>query len=122
MEGPICRNCKVFFGCQDGLCSQCFRQAKVEGISEKVQVCSTVRVVEEVKVVKEIGIVKPDRCFTCKKLLGPVNFKCKCSQFFCMKHRHPEEHSCEYDFKSEGVQKLIEENPLVQAPKFNRLT
>lgn len=121
MEGLICRNCKVFFGCQEGLCSKCFRQVRDQGTEEKVVKCSLSKVAEEVKTVKETEVEKPDRCFCCKRMLGPVNFKCKCSRFFCMKHRHPEEHSCDFDFVTDGAQKLKVSNPLVEAPKFNKL-
>ena len=122
MEAPICRICKVFFGCKEGLCSKCFNEAKTPA---RVQVALSFPVVskpvEEVKTVQTVQEVKPDRCFSCKKLLGPMSFKCKCSNYYCTRHRHPEEHSCGFDHKTEGIKKLAEDNPLVQAPKFNRL-
>lgn len=121
MEGLICRNCKVFFGCQEGLCSKCFRQIKSQVTEEKVAVCSLNKVIEEVKAVRQKEIEKPDRCFCCNKMLGPVNFRCKCLKFYCMRHRHPEEHKCEFDFVTDGAQRIKAGNPLVEAPKFNKL-
>lgn len=123
MEASICRNCKLFFGCQEGLCSQCFKEFKIKGISEgdvTTVLNSIPKIIEEVKLASPVEAV-PDKCFLCSKKLGPLHFKCKCSSFFCTKHRHPEEHHCSYDHKTAGIRKLSEENPLVQAPKFNKL-
>jgi predicted nucleic acid binding AN1-type Zn finger protein len=62
-----------------------------------------------------------DKCFQCSKLLGPVNFKCKCENFFCTRHRYPEDHRCSFDHRSAGIRKISEDNPLVEAAKFNKI-
>ncbi len=49
------------------------------------------------------------RCVTCNKKTGLVPFECKCGLLYCAKHRHPEEHSCTYDFKTEARNKLNDE-------------
>lgn len=48
------------------------------------------------------------RCATCNKKTGIVPFECKCGSTYCAKHRHPEEHSCTFDFKTEERNKLNE--------------
>ncbi|OMJ82932.1 hypothetical protein SteCoe_16266 [Stentor coeruleus] len=123
MEAPICRNCKIFFGCQDGLCSKCFKETNTKQVvvKEVSNIISCIpKIVEEVKQIPQIG-QNPDKCAFCYKRLGPLSFKCRCFSSFCTKHRHPEEHHCPYDYKAAGIKKISEENPLVQAPKFNKL-
>lgn len=124
MEAPICRNCKIFFGCQEGLCSKCFKESKIQLLSvpePSKPVVNTTKPPEESKEIQNAPISSPDKCFKCSKLLGPVNFKCKCEHFFCTRHRYPEDHLCSFDHRSAGIRKLSEENPLVEAPKFNRI-
>jgi predicted nucleic acid binding AN1-type Zn finger protein len=48
------------------------------------------------------------RCTTCNKKTGLVPFECKCGSLYCAKHRHPEDHSCTYDFKTNEREKLNE--------------
>lgn len=66
---------------------------------------------------------KKNRCPVdgCGKRLGLLDLTCKCEQKFCMKHRHPEEHSCDYDFKSEGREKLEKDNKAVLGIKLERI-
>jgi hypothetical protein len=51
---------------------------------------------------------KPKRCqmAECKAKLALTDSACKCSGFYCMKHRHAETHSCAFDYKGEGMGKL----------------
>ena len=57
------------------------------------------------------------RCFNCNKKLGIIPFDCRCLNTFCTKCRLPSDHNCTYDFKSEGKDKLIKENPTIIADK-----
>ena len=43
---------------------------------------------------------KQTRCSfsTCKTKLKLFDMGCKCEKRFCMKHRFPEEHNCDYDY------------------------
>ena len=52
--------------------------------------------------------VRPKRCqmTDCKVKLSLTDSPCKCSQIFCLKHRHAELHACTYDFKSESDARL----------------
>ncbi|CAH8579523.1 unnamed protein product [Dicrocoelium dendriticum] len=46
---------------------------------------------------------RPDsnRCSRCRRRTGPVGgFSCRCGRWFCIKHHHPEDHCCDYDFKT----------------------
>ena len=58
---------------------------------------------------------RPKRCqmAECKTKLALTDSACKCSGIYCMKHRHAETHSCAFDYKGEGMNKLKSE--LVEA-------
>ena len=58
---------------------------------------------------------RPKRCqmAECKAKLALTDSACKCTGFYCMKHRHAETHSCAFDYKSEGMGKL--KSQLVEA-------
>ena len=128
MEAPICRICKIFFGCQEGLCSKCFREAKQITVPSMTSIFSpevpkpspTAASTEEERKESKVA-ADPSKCFKCSKRLGPVNFKCKCENFFCASHRYPEDHRCSFDHRTDAIRKLSEENPLVEAEKFNRI-
>lgn len=62
-----------------------------------------------------------NRCGHCPKKLTLTDTMCKCSQRFCMAHRHPELHSCTFDFKAEGQKILEANNPKTIASKLNKL-
>jgi len=43
---------------------------------------------------------KVKKCLCCKKSITLLNFKCSyCEQYFCVKHRLPEDHECTHDYK-----------------------
>lgn len=45
------------------------------------------------------GLKKSNKCNICKKK-SVINITCtKCDKIFCIKHRCPENHMCEYDHK-----------------------
>ena len=58
------------------------------------------------------------KCFLCKKKLTLTAIKCKCEEYFCNKHRYPEEHQCTFNYKKESKEKLIENNPKIQFKKI----
>lgn len=57
------------------------------------------------------------RCHTCNKRVGLTMIKCRCGHGFCGKHRYPDTHNCEYDFKSLDRTKLAILNPKVTSNK-----
>lgn len=66
--------------------------------------------------------MKKNRCTVCnKKLKIHEEIKCKCSLFFCTKHRYKDMHDCTYDHKKEWEQKLVKDNPTVIADKLTKI-
>ena len=49
-------------------------------------------------------LVKPKRCqgIGCKAKIGLTSFICKCEGWYCGMHRHAENHSCSFDYKTKG--------------------
>jgi len=62
-----------------------------------------------------------NRCLVCRKRVGLTGFSCKCGKLFCGEHRYAEAHSCEFDHKACERQKIAKDNPVVMAPKLDRL-
>ena len=44
---------------------------------------------------------------SCKNKLLLTDYPCKCGVAYCSKHRHAEEHSCTYDYKSAAKTNLL---------------
>ncbi|XP_078441339.1 zinc finger A20 and AN1 domain-containing stress-associated protein 5-like [Wolffia australiana] len=61
---------------------------------------------------------KPGRCTACSKRVGLAGFKCRCGLVFCGSHRYPEQHSCEFDFKSSGRDAIAKANPVIKSDKL----
>jgi hypothetical protein len=54
----------------------------------------------------------PPRCMQegCNKKLKLFHYKCRCQQYYCLKHRASEEHNCTYDYKKNlNREKMAEE-------------
>ena len=47
--------------------------------------------------------------------------ECKCSLFFCLKHKYPDEHFCLYDRKKEWIEKIKKENPKMKTEKVPKI-
>ncbi|XP_054824375.1 zinc finger A20 and AN1 domain-containing stress-associated protein 1-like [Prosopis cineraria] len=62
-----------------------------------------------------------NRCSSCDKKVGLGGFTCKCGSTFCGTHRYPEKHECTYDFKISGRDAIAKANPVVKAPKLNKI-
>jgi len=61
------------------------------------------------------------RCFSCRRKVGLLGFKCRCEFIFCSKHRYAEQHSCEYDYKGANKAKLEIQNPEITTPKVQKI-
>ena len=121
MDSGLCTKCKKFFGSTEGLCSQCLKESRSRKNTDEM-ISHVLDIVPQlIEEAKQLPVVDLNRCSACSKKLKPLNFKCKCGLVFCCHHRLPEEHNCTFDYKSVGVRKLSEENPLIQAQKFNKL-
>eukprot|EP01094_Clydonella_sp_ATCC50884_P013310 TRINITY_DN235_c0_g1_i1.p1 TRINITY_DN235_c0_g1~~TRINITY_DN235_c0_g1_i1.p1 ORF type:complete len:156 (-),score=51.08 TRINITY_DN235_c0_g1_i1:430-897(-) len=46
------------------------------------------------------------RCWECKKKVGLLGYTCKCEYVFCANHRMAEQHTCDFDFKTDGKELL----------------
>lgn len=63
---------------------------------------------------------KKRRCGVCKKKIGLTGFECRCGGLFCSMHRYADVHSCTFDYKVDGREKIRKANPVVQDDKINR--
>ncbi|KAG2582394.1 hypothetical protein PVAP13_6KG108270 [Panicum virgatum] len=61
------------------------------------------------------------RCASCNKKVGLLGFVCRCGSTFCSLHRYTDEHACEFDFQTAGREQIAKKNPLVVAPKINKI-
>ena len=57
----------------------------------------------------------------CHKKLQLTDFKCKCHNTYCSKHRLPETHSCHYDYKTAGRDLLNKQNQPCVPKKISAL-
>lgn len=64
----------------------------------------------------------PERCQLCNKKVKTMGFVCKCEHVFCMTHRLPADHGCDFDYKAEGASRLREQNPRIEPKKIDRLS
>lgn len=61
------------------------------------------------------------RCASCRKRVGLAGFACRCGATYCGTHRYPEKHGCSYDFKAAGREAIAKANPVVLAPKLDKI-
>lgn len=56
-------------------------------------------------------------CRVCRKKLpiSQQNVLCACGYAYCQKHRNPEDHRCNVDYKLTGRKKLAKQNPKIEA-------
>lgn len=53
------------------------------------------------------------RCAQCNKKLKIIHFTCKCNLKFCISHKNPHSHNCQYDNTNNNKLKLIQSNPKI---------
>ncbi len=56
-------------------------------------------------------------CKSCNKR-SVYNTVCRCGHHVCVKHRFPENHNCDFDYKKEGKELLRIQLPIVVADKL----
>lgn len=61
------------------------------------------------------------RCASCRKRVGLTGFPCRCGATYCGTHRYPEKHGCSFDFKAAGREAIAKANPIVLAPKLDKI-
>ena len=64
-----------------------------------------------------------NRCHfeSCNKKIQFSVVKCRCLFRFCNKHRHAEDHSCTYDYHTNGRERLQKDNPKIQFAKMEKI-
>lgn len=88
-------------------------------IQDQEEITQPEEVVKEEK--KEEPVIDSSKCKTCTRKLGMHGFKCRCDAYFCKLHRLPEEHECDFDFKSLEREKLKAANPVVAASRVAQI-
>lgn len=51
------------------------------------------------------------KCWICSKKCGLTGFDCRCGYVFCAKHRHAEDHDCDFDHMGRGRKILAKNMP-----------
>ena len=78
---------------------------------------------EEEKAPKKKVQKNTTRCWSCRKKVGLLGFKCKCGYVYCSKHRIAEVHECTFDHRGVALSRnaeRLEENKCV-AEKITRI-
>lgn len=70
---------------------------------------------------EQAGDARPGRCRACQRRVGLTGFMCRCGLTFCGRHRYPEKHACEFDYKAAGKEAISKANPLVLAAKLHKV-
>ncbi|OEL24264.1 Zinc finger A20 and AN1 domain-containing stress-associated protein 9 [Dichanthelium oligosanthes] len=117
------------------MCSSCYRDFlktahAAPAAAEKIEVAPEQPAPPEISVATssapaavEAPVAKaaPNRCASCKKKVGLLGFACRCGGTFCSVHRYAENHACDFDFKTADREQIAKKNPLVVAPKINKI-
>ncbi|EXB37942.1 Zinc finger A20 and AN1 domain-containing stress-associated protein 9 [Morus notabilis] len=118
MEPILCVNGCGFFGTTENrnMCSKCYKDfLKREIIIPSSNSITTVDQpdhayssstsqddvdVSEVTALMGSLTVGKNRCKSCNKKVGLTGFRCRCGNLFCGRHRLPEAHACNVDYKT----------------------
>ena len=133
----ICRSnsCSFYsFNRSIGLCRPCYVktiQAKAEAIKEveavrkrmeqQLKIKDKLQLKEEAEVVSKEEEPKKTRCLTCRAKVGLTSFACRCGGVYCPLHRYSDKHPCGFDYNALGRQEIARNNPVIRAPKLNRI-
>ncbi|CAL4067984.1 unnamed protein product, partial [Meganyctiphanes norvegica] len=66
-------------------------------------------------------------CAQCDRHIKPLDLdmglasSCRCARLFCPKHRAPEDHKCDFDYKTHGRQQLKATMPKVESEKLHKI-
>ena len=61
------------------------------------------------------------RCGECNKKLKLIDYVCKCEIRFCIRHKHPENHTCNFDHKRKFKEQLKKDNPIIIGEKIRKI-
>jgi len=62
-----------------------------------------------------------NKCHHCKKKTCILS-KCKCGKNYCLEHRFPEIHKCEFDHKEFHRNELCKNNPIITSCKITKIS
>ena len=57
----------------------------------------------------------------CNRRLTLTDMACRCEKIFCTKHRIPEAHACQFNYKAVVKEILKEQNPQVTPEKVSKI-
>lgn len=61
------------------------------------------------------------RCWCCSRKCGLTGFTCRCGYVFCGRHRHAEDHECDFDHQRMGQELISKNNQKLQAKQWDIL-
>jgi predicted nucleic acid binding AN1-type Zn finger protein len=53
--------------------------------------------------------------------VGLTGFGCRCGGLYCSVHRYSDKHDCSFDYKKAAREEIERNNPIVVAPKVQKL-
>lgn len=106
----LCINQCGFYGSKayNYYCSKCYEEKTISAkdsliIDELIVNTLDTRIIKITD--EEMDSIDPKKiqtdlkkCWTCKKSVGLLDFKCKCNYIFCGKHYHSSAHNCTFDY------------------------
>jgi len=58
------------------------------------------------------------KCQKCsKKIKSLLPTQCKCKNYYCNKHKIPQDHECKYDYIDNNQKKIDDNNPIITFKK-----
>jgi predicted nucleic acid binding AN1-type Zn finger protein len=58
-------------------------------------------------------------CFVCKKRIkNLLPIKCKCGNYYCNKHKIPQDHKCQHDYIIKNIKNIENQNPVIKGNKL----
>jgi hypothetical protein len=59
------------------------------------------------------------RCWCCSRKCGLTGFTCRCGYVFCERHRHAEDHECDFDHQRLGQELIAKNNQKLQVKQWD---
>lgn len=61
------------------------------------------------------------RCSSCRRRVGLTDFRCRCGELFCCRHRHSAAHDCSFDYKAAAREVISRANPAIRSAKIIKI-